>query len=211
MSGLKSLNNIDWEHELYQLPPEMYLPFATNIIAEKCMLVIPKKGGKKKINSMFHRKRIILMKKRRKLVKSHISDCDKKSQILHLEELICDSHTHEKLHDEEIAVTKLKTNPNYFFRYVKKHSICLNEIGPLMGPTKALTLINMRCVVHCYTNLIVFLQSHIMKRLLAPFLLIIFTYSLSSGAVPLVLNELQLFLSLNQGTGQSRVTTDLFY
>ena len=36
----KTLNNIDWEHELYQLPTEMYLPCATNIIAEKCMLLI---------------------------------------------------------------------------------------------------------------------------------------------------------------------------
>ena len=34
----KSLNNIDWE--LYQLPTEMNLPFATNIIAKKCMLLI---------------------------------------------------------------------------------------------------------------------------------------------------------------------------
>ena len=44
----KPLNNIDWEHELYQLSTEMYLPFAINIIAEKCMLLIPKKSGKKK-------------------------------------------------------------------------------------------------------------------------------------------------------------------
>ena len=43
-----SLNNIVWEHELYQLSTEMYLPFAINIIAEKCMLLIPKKSGKKK-------------------------------------------------------------------------------------------------------------------------------------------------------------------
>ena len=41
--------------------------------------------------------------------------------------------------NEEIAVTKIKTDPNYFFGYAKKHSICLNEIGPLMGPNKALT------------------------------------------------------------------------
>ena len=54
------------------------------------------------------------MRKRRKLVKSHKSDGDNNAQILHLEELICNSHTQEKLHDEE-----------------KKHSICLNEIGPL--------------------------------------------------------------------------------
>ena len=53
---------------------------------------------------------IILMRKRRKLVKSHESDCDKTAQIFHLEELICDSHTQEKLHDEEIAVTKINTN-----------------------------------------------------------------------------------------------------
>ena len=76
------------------------------------------------------------MRKRRKLVKSHKSDGDKNAQILHLEEFICDSHTQEKLHDEEIAVTKIKTDPNYFFRYSKKHSLCLNEIGPLMGPNK---------------------------------------------------------------------------
>ena len=80
------------------------------------------------------------MRKRHKLVKSHKSDGDKNAQILHLEELICDSHTQEKCHDEEIAVTKINTDPNYFFRYAKKHSICLNEIGPLMGPNKALTL-----------------------------------------------------------------------
>ena len=52
------------------------------------------------------------MRKRHKLVKSHTSDCDKNAQILHLEESICDSHTQEKLHDEEIVVTKIKTDPN---------------------------------------------------------------------------------------------------
>ena len=71
------------------------------------------------------------MRKRRKLVKSQKSDCDKNAQILHLEE--------GKLRDEEIAVTKIKTDPNYFFRYAKRNSICLNEIGPLMGPNKTLT------------------------------------------------------------------------
>ena len=80
----KSLNNIDWEHELYQLSTEMHLPFATNIIAEKCMLLIPKKSSKKKIIPMFQRKRIIHMRKRCKLVKSHKSDCDENAPILQL-------------------------------------------------------------------------------------------------------------------------------
>ena len=68
-----------------------------------CYLFI-KKVTKNKIISMFHRKKNFFMRKRRK---SHIYDCDKNAQILHLEELICHSHTHEKSYDEEIAVTKI--------------------------------------------------------------------------------------------------------
>ena len=106
------------------------------------------------------------MRKRRKLVKSHKSDCDKNAQILPLEKLICDSHTQEKLHNEEISVTKIKTDPNYFFRYAKKHSICLNEIGPLMGPNKVLTFdkYEMCCSLLYQFNSV--LLSHILKRLL---------------------------------------------
>ena len=37
----------------------------------------------------------------------------KTAQILHVEELICDSHRQEKLLDEEIAVTKIKMDPSY--------------------------------------------------------------------------------------------------
>ena len=85
------------------------------------MLFVPKKRGKKKVITSFHRKRIILMRKRRKLAKSHIFVSEKTAQILHVEELICESHRQEKLHDEEIAVTKIKMDPNYFFRYEKKN------------------------------------------------------------------------------------------
>ena len=42
----KSFNNIDWEHELYQLPPEMYLPFVINIIAKNVCYLFPKKVAK---------------------------------------------------------------------------------------------------------------------------------------------------------------------
>ena len=120
------------------MPPELLLPFATGMIADKCMLFVPKKRGKNKVITSFHRKRIILMRKRRKLAKSHIFVSEKTAQILHVEELICESHRQEKLHDEEIAVTKIKMDPNYFFRYAKKHSICQSEVGPFLGPTKAL-------------------------------------------------------------------------
>ena len=76
------------------------------------------------------------------------------------------SHTHEKLHDEEIVVTKIKTGQNYFFRYAKKSSICLNEIGPPTGPTEALTFdkYEMCCSLLYQFNSV--LQSHILRRLL---------------------------------------------
>ena len=99
----------------------MLLPFATGIIADKCMLFVKKKRGKKKVITSFHRKRIILMRKRHKLAKSHILVSEKTAQILHVEELICESHRQEKLHNEEIAVTKIKMDPNYFFKYAKKN------------------------------------------------------------------------------------------
>ena len=114
------IRNLDWAHELCKVPPELLLQFATGMIADKCMLFVPKKRGKKKVITSFHRKRIILMRKRRKLAKSHIFVSEKTAQILHVEELICESHRQEKLHDEEIAVTKIKMDPNYFFRYAKK-------------------------------------------------------------------------------------------
>ena len=115
----ESLRNLDWAHELCKVPPELLLPFATGMIADKCMLFVPKKRGKKKVITSSHRKRIILMRKRCKLAKSHIFVSEKTAQILHVEELICESHRQEKLQDEEIAVTKIKMDPNYFFRYAK--------------------------------------------------------------------------------------------
>ena len=78
------------------------------------------------------------MRKRCKLAKSHIFVSEKRAQILHVEELICESHRQDKLNNEEIAVTKIKMDPNYFFRYAKKHCICHSEVGPFLGPTKVL-------------------------------------------------------------------------
>ena len=38
----ESLRNLDWAHELCKVPPEMLLPFATGIIADKCMTFVKK-------------------------------------------------------------------------------------------------------------------------------------------------------------------------
>ena len=41
-------------------------------------------------------------------------------QLIKIEHAICDSHLKEKLNEESIAVAKIKSDPNYFFRYAKK-------------------------------------------------------------------------------------------
>ena len=42
------------------------------------------------------------------------------SQLIKIEQAICDSHLKEKLNEESIGVAKIKSSPNDFFRYVKK-------------------------------------------------------------------------------------------
>ena len=41
---------------------------------------------------------------------------------------ICDSHFKEKLNEESIAVAKIKSDPNIFFRYAKIISICKSDM-----------------------------------------------------------------------------------
>ena len=51
-----------------------------------------------------------------------------------IEQSIGESHSKEKLYDETLAVTRIKSDPNFFFRYAKKFSICTKAIGPLLHP-----------------------------------------------------------------------------
>ena len=43
-----------------------------------------------------------------------------KSHLVMLEKQLCDSHLDEKCFEGNTAVTKIKEDPNYFFRYAKK-------------------------------------------------------------------------------------------
>ena len=56
------------------------------------------------------------------------------SKIMSIEQTICDSHTKEKLYDETLAVTKINSDPTFFFRYAKNFSICTTAIAPVLLP-----------------------------------------------------------------------------
>ena len=56
------------------------------------------------------------------------------SQLLSIEEQISSSHLKEKIHEEHVAVSKIKVDPKNFFRYAKRYSTCKQEVGPLLNP-----------------------------------------------------------------------------
>ena len=69
------------------------------------------------------------MRKRTKLRK--MSSTKSITQLIKIEQAICDSHLKKKLYEESIAVAKIKSDPNFFIRYAKKIYICKSDIGPI--------------------------------------------------------------------------------
>ena len=55
------------------------------------------------------------------------------SQLFYIEEQISSSHLKEKIHEEHVAVSKIKVDPKHSFRYAKRYIICKQEVGPLLN------------------------------------------------------------------------------
>ena len=55
------------------------------------------------------------------------------SQLLYIEEQISRSHLKEKIHEEHVAVSKIKVDSKHLFRYAKIYIICEQEFGPLLS------------------------------------------------------------------------------
>ena len=70
------------------------------------------------------------MRKRTKLRKRVHTNPSISSKIMSTEQYICESHSKEKLYDETLAVTRIKSDPNFFFRYANKFSgqSCLSAL-----------------------------------------------------------------------------------
>ena len=132
---ISAIKQIDWATVLDPTSSTTCLIPFTDIISQICSLHTPIKGTKKtKKVSVFYRERKILMRKRTKLRKKVHTNPSISSKIMSIEQSICESHSKEKLYDETLAVTRIKSDPNFFFRYSKKFSICTNAMGPLVTP-----------------------------------------------------------------------------
>ena len=55
------------------------------------------------------------------------------SQLLYIEKQISSSHLKEKIHEEHVAVSKIKVNRKHFSMYAKRYSICIQEVSPLLN------------------------------------------------------------------------------
>ena len=101
---LLTLQSIDWVATLEPIPPSSCFDYFIDTLYHKCMYHVP---SKTKI-SKFHRERKILMRKRTKLLK--MSSTKSITQLIKIEQAICDSHFKEKFSEESISVDKIKSD-----------------------------------------------------------------------------------------------------
>ena len=95
---------------------------------------MPLKRPKEARKSKFRKEGRVLMRKRTKLSRITLRTSQIISQLLSIEEQIRSSHLKEKMHEEHVTVSIIKVDPKHFFRYVKRYSICKQEVGPLLDP-----------------------------------------------------------------------------
>ena len=130
---ITSLCDIDWSVLLADLSAiDCFNTFMTTV-SIICQNVVPQHRAKTTHISKHHRERKTLMKKRAKL-KKRLKSCNRPEIIQNLissieSDILC-SHKNERLHEEELAVSRIKTDSNFFFRFAKKFSITKQDIGP---------------------------------------------------------------------------------
>ena len=52
-----------------------------------------------------------------------------KEQLVDIESELLKCHNDERSHDENKALDRIKSDPNYFFKYAKKFSKTATEVG----------------------------------------------------------------------------------
>ena len=104
-------------------------------INETCFKTVPRK--KDRIKRNIPRDRNILMRRRAKLnnkLRCGVSDSRKANimtELLTIDEKLVASHEAGQRRDEAIAVEKIKTDKNFFFKYAKTKSQVKVPVGPL--------------------------------------------------------------------------------
>ena len=135
---VQEISSSKLENSIQHLNTEDALNLLAKTVSDVCARNAPTKKCKNKKISLFFKHRKVLMRKRRKLtnkISKHGVICREriKEQLVNIELEILQSHKDENIHLENVAVHRIKTDPNYFFKYAKKFAKCNTEVGPLLN------------------------------------------------------------------------------
>ena len=129
----------NWEEILKSMDSEQCFNAITEILTSICKEHVPPKISKKKPPNVFRRERRVLLR-RHSRVCSRLQDILIKptvkfkldSELISLDRQLLVSHTQEHTFLENQAVSRIKTDPKFFFKYASKQSKLLREIGPFL-------------------------------------------------------------------------------
>ena len=134
---LNSASEVNWDQVLEGNDPNIMLQALTTKLIEICSAHIPVKRWQTKRCSLIPRDRKILMRKRASLNKkmgtAHTEERKREimANIKEIEHKLKQSHTNQRINEENRAVNNIKQNPKYFFSYCKRFSKIKTQIGPL--------------------------------------------------------------------------------
>ena len=137
----EKLSKVQWIQILKGLnPTEIYCLILKSLIGI-CLENIPRKKIKKK--SRIPKDRKLLMRKKCNMKKKYKSSFDEhKNSILKeietIEEKLKLSHKMEAEKKEHDAISKIKENPKYFYRYAREKSVVKSPIGPFIQDNKTI-------------------------------------------------------------------------
>ena len=137
----KDLGKIDWINALENLKSNCEHQY--KFILDECAAVVEKHIPTKEPIKKSHtipRERRILMRKRRKLIKRltktfiNTQQNKIKEKLINIELELLNSHKKERESNELKATSKIKSNPKYFYSYIKHFSKTKPKVGPLKNP-----------------------------------------------------------------------------
>lgn len=115
------ISNIDWQEEMNgQTSSEMYKLFTSKLL-NICISNIPRKRQLKSYS--IPRDRRVLIRKRTKLNKRLHEDQNRntvKQKLEQIEMELAQSYERESKSEEQRAISNIKVNPKYFYKYAKK-------------------------------------------------------------------------------------------
>ncbi len=127
----REIRNTDWHKEMEgKTSNDMYQLFNTRIL-NICLANIPKKKQPKRYS--IPRDRRILIRKRTKMNRrlQERGDNATKQKLAGIERDMAKSYQKEAETEEQKAVSNIRRNPKYFFKYAKKKACTHTNIGPL--------------------------------------------------------------------------------